>query len=103
MKIGYKALIENAEKEIETLDQAAAAKLLNHADVVFVDLRDPRELTREGKIPGAFHAPAACWSSGSIQIVRITRTSSRPASAWCSTARAAGGSALATQTVQHMA
>ena len=57
MKIGYKALIENAEKEIETLDQAAAAALLNDPGVVFVDLRDPRELTREGKIPGAFHAP----------------------------------------------
>ncbi len=24
---------------------------------VFVDLRDPRELEREGKIPGAFHCP----------------------------------------------
>ena len=57
MKIGYKALIEDAEKEIETLDLAAARALLNDPDVVFVDLRDPRELTREGKIPGAFHAP----------------------------------------------
>ena len=26
-------------------------------DVVFVDLRDPRELDREGRIPGAFHCP----------------------------------------------
>ena len=57
MKIGYKALIEDAEKEIETLDLAAARALLNDPNVVFVDLRDPRELTREGKIPGAFHAP----------------------------------------------
>ena len=24
---------------------------------MFVDLRDPRELEREGKIPGAFHCP----------------------------------------------
>ncbi len=28
-----------------------------HSDVVFVDLRDVRELKREGKIPGAFHCP----------------------------------------------
>ncbi len=26
-------------------------------DVTFVDLRDPRELEREGMIPGAFHCP----------------------------------------------
>ncbi len=32
MKIGYKALIENAEKEIETLDQAAAAKLAERSE-----------------------------------------------------------------------
>ena len=57
MKIGYKKLIEDAEKEIETLDLDAARKLHGSPDVVFVDLRDPRELTREGKIPGAFHAP----------------------------------------------
>lgn len=37
--------------------QAADALPLHGTDgVTFVDLRDPRELTREGKIPGAFHA-----------------------------------------------
>ena len=57
LKIGYKALIEAAEREIETLDTNAARALLGSEDVLFVDLRDVRELTREGKIPGAFHAP----------------------------------------------
>ncbi|MGB3500527.1 MAG: rhodanese-like domain-containing protein [Mesorhizobium sp.] len=28
------------------------------ADVLLVDLRDPRELSRDGKIPGAFHCPS---------------------------------------------
>jgi rhodanese-related sulfurtransferase len=57
LKAGYKALIEAAEREIETLDVAAARALLGNEDVVFVDLRDIRELTREGRIPGSFHAP----------------------------------------------
>jgi rhodanese-related sulfurtransferase len=26
-------------------------------DVVLVDIRDPRELQRDGKVPGAFHCP----------------------------------------------
>ncbi len=42
------------------IDHAPAADLLGlHGDpgVTFVDLRDPRELEREGMIPGAFHCP----------------------------------------------
>jgi rhodanese-related sulfurtransferase len=51
---GYKALLEAAEREIETLSVEDAARLHGRDDVVFVDIRDPRELTREGKMPGAF-------------------------------------------------
>jgi rhodanese-related sulfurtransferase len=52
---GYKALLEAAEREIETLAVEEAIKLHGRDDVVLVDLRDPRELQREGKVPGAFH------------------------------------------------
>jgi rhodanese-related sulfurtransferase len=34
-----------------------AHKRLGDASTVFVDIRDVRELEREGMIPGAFHAP----------------------------------------------
>ena len=51
---GYKALLEAAEKEIETLSVDDAAKLHGRDDVTFVDIRDPRELERDGKVPGAF-------------------------------------------------
>src|SRR5688572_13041031 len=51
---GYKALLETAEREIETLSVDDAARLRGHDDVVFVDIRDPREQQREGKMPGAF-------------------------------------------------
>ena len=54
---GYKALMAEAEATISTLDVAEAAALVGHDDVVFVDLRDPRELEREGRLPGAFHCP----------------------------------------------
>src|ERR1043166_3009467 len=52
---GYKALLEAAEREIETLSVDEARKLHGRGDVTFVDLRDPREREREGKLPGAFH------------------------------------------------
>jgi rhodanese-related sulfurtransferase len=54
---GYRQLVAEAEKEIETLGVEDALKLHGSADVVFVDLRDVRELAREGFIPGAFHCP----------------------------------------------
>jgi len=54
---GYRQLVAEAEKEIETLDIEAALALHGSEDVVFVDLRDVRELWREGTIPGAFHCP----------------------------------------------
>lgn len=54
---GYKALVDDATKEITTLSIAEAQGLLADPEVVMVDLRDPRELEREGKMPGAFHCP----------------------------------------------
>src|SRR5215470_7530445 len=54
---GFREMLDNAEREIETLSVEDARKLHGRDDVVFVDLRDPRELQREGKMPGAFHAP----------------------------------------------
>lgn len=54
---GYKALCEAAEREIETLPTEAAVKLAGRDDTVLVDIRDIRELQRDGKVPGAFHCP----------------------------------------------
>jgi rhodanese-related sulfurtransferase len=54
---GYKALVDAAEREIETLPVDAAIKLAGRDDTVLVDIRDIRELQRDGKVPGAVHCP----------------------------------------------
>src|SRR5215213_10426247 len=54
---GYKAMVEEANARIETLPAAEAVELHGRDDVVLVDIRDPRELQRDGKVPGAFHCP----------------------------------------------
>src|ERR1700680_5129554 len=54
---GYKALVDAANREVETLTTEEAIKLAGRDDVVLVDIRDIRELQREGKVPGAFHCP----------------------------------------------
>jgi len=57
MKKGYKALLAEAEAEIETVPVDQALALHGDPQVVFVDLRDPREIAREGRIPGSFSCP----------------------------------------------
>ena len=51
---GYKALLDEAQAKIKTLPVDDAVALHGRDDTVFVDLRDPRELDLEGRIPGAF-------------------------------------------------
>ena len=50
-------LVAQAEREIENLEVADAVKLHGRDDVVFIDIRDIRELGRDGRVPGAFHCP----------------------------------------------
>ena len=50
---GITQLVAEAEAEIETLSAEEAIALMDDADVELVDIRDIRELWREGAVPGA--------------------------------------------------
>ena len=52
-----KDMVDEANTEIETLSVDDAIAVHADDDVVVVDLRDIRELTHDGKIPGCFHMP----------------------------------------------
>jgi rhodanese-related sulfurtransferase len=57
---GYQQLIEEARSKIRTLslnEANEANELYGKPNVVFVDIREIRELEREGMIPEALHAP----------------------------------------------
>jgi rhodanese-related sulfurtransferase len=55
MPKGYKDLLADADAVVRSVEAADMAAIPD--GVVMVDIRDPRELEREGMIPGAFHAP----------------------------------------------
>ena len=57
IKKGIKQLIADAEQRGRGISVDEAKKRLDDGRTVFVDLRDVRELERDGMIPGAFHAP----------------------------------------------
>lgn len=53
--LGHKQMVDEAMKEIETIPAKEAFALVGRDDTVLVDIRDIREIRREGRIPGAFH------------------------------------------------
>jgi rhodanese-related sulfurtransferase len=57
MRKSVKSMVDDAMSVITTYSVEEAMELHGRDDVQFVDLRDVRELEREGVIPGAFHAP----------------------------------------------
>jgi rhodanese-related sulfurtransferase len=57
IKVGHKQLMAEAEAEVSQVEAADAIGMLGRDDVVIVDIRDIRELYREGRIPGSLHAP----------------------------------------------
>jgi len=54
---GFRQMVDEAKARIETISLEDAKGRLGREGTVFVDLRDVRELEREGMIPGAFHCP----------------------------------------------
>jgi rhodanese-related sulfurtransferase len=100
--LGHKAMVEAAEREIETLPVEQAIAMHGRDDVVFVDLRDPRELAREGRLPGAFSCTRGMlefWIDPDSPYHKPVFAQDKRFVFFC-----AGGmrSALATQTAQRM-
>ena len=52
-----KSLVDAARTEITIIPTKQVIAMMNDPDVMLVDIRDIRELDRDGRIPGAFHAP----------------------------------------------
>ena len=102
MKVGYKQLVDEAEKEVETISVDDAGSLLDDESVVFVDIRDIRELQREGKLPGATHAPRGMlefWVDPDSPYHREIFAQEKKFVFYCASA---WRSALATKTLQDM-
>lgn len=57
IKISVKQLVEQAKASIEEISAEDAIAMADDESVVIVDIRDIRELKRDGKIPGSFHCP----------------------------------------------
>ncbi|ORU93434.1 MAG: rhodanese [Cycloclasticus sp. symbiont of Poecilosclerida sp. N] len=102
IKFGIKDLCESAEKQIESITVEEALSIYKNDDVVVIDIRDIRELYRDGKVPSAYHAPRGMlefWVDPDSPYHKPIFVSGKRLVFYCG-----GGmrSALATQTVQMM-
>ena len=102
IKISVKELVDAAYGEIETLGVAEAIPLAGGENVVLVDIRDIRELKRDGRVPGAFHCPRGMlefWIDPASPYFKRVFGEDKKFVFFC-----AGGqrSALAAQTAQRM-
>lgn len=102
LKLGYQELIAQAMAQIETLSLVQAHELLNDENTVFVDIRDVRELERDGMIPNAIHAPRGMlefWVDPDSPYYKPVFGEGKRLVLYCASA---WRSALATETLQKM-
>jgi rhodanese-related sulfurtransferase len=102
VKKGFRQMLDEANAEIEAVSPDQAAALLEDDGTIFVDLRDPREVEQNGRIPGAKHCPRGMlefWIDPESPYHKPYFASGKSFVFFC-----AGGwrSALATKTAQDM-
>ncbi len=102
MEIGYRQLLDKANAEITTLGASEVRDLADRGDIQLIDLRDRRELERDGRIPGAFHCPRGMlefWIDPESPYHKPIFAEPRRFVFYCASG---WRSALATQTAQDM-
>lgn len=102
MKVSVKELVERAMGEIETISVEKAQSLVDDSAAAIIDIRDIRELYRDGKIPGAVHAPRGMlefWADPESEYHRDIFSSGKKLVFYCAKSHR---SALATQALQNM-
>lgn len=102
LKKGIKELLAEAEAEITTVTPQEAMALAQEANTLLVDLRDVRELERDGRIPGALHAPRGMlefWVDPESPYYRDVFVPGKRFVLYCASG---WRSALAAQTLQRM-
>ncbi len=54
---GYKQLLDEANAAVKGVSPEQAQAMAASGEALIIDLRDPRELERKGRIPGTKHCP----------------------------------------------
>ena len=102
MKKGFKTLVAEANAAIESYTVQDAMTRVGDDSVAFIDLREIDELHRDGKVPGAIHAPRGMlefYIDPESPYHKEVFSSGKKIIFYCASS---GRSALAAQTAQEM-
>ena len=102
MKKGFKQLVSEANAEVQTWTTNDAIAAASKPDVAFIDIREPEELSRDGCVPGAEHAPRGMlefYADPESPYHKPVFSSGKTLALYCASG---GRSALAAKTLQDM-
>ena len=97
-----KQMVAEANEHVEEISIADARQLVGRDDVLFIDIRDIRELAKTGRITGARHVPRGMlemWIDPESPYHRVFFAEDRKFIFYCA---GAWRSALAAKTAQDM-
>ena len=103
LKLSSAQMVQNARAQITEIETVDLIAMLDDPDVFIVDIRDIRELGREGKVPDAVHAPRGMlefWVDPESKYHR--EVFAQPGKTYIFFCAAAWRSALATRDLQNM-
>jgi len=102
LKMGFKALLGQANAEIETISIEEAKRQVGAEDILFVDVRETQEVQNTGGIPGHVHVPRGFLefiADPDSPMHKIALSSGKRLVLYCASG---GRSALAAKTLQDM-
>ena len=95
-------MVSEANEQVEEISVANALKLVKHENILFIDVRDIREVAKTGRLPGARHVPRGMlemWIDPETPYHREFFAEDRKFIFYCASA---WRSALAAKTAQDM-
>ena len=95
-------MVSEANEHVEEISVANALRLVKHENILFIDVRDIREVAKTGRVPGARHVPRGMlemWIDPETPYHREFFAEDRKFIFYCASA---WRSALAAKTAQDM-
>ena len=95
-------MVSEANEQVEEISVANALRLVKHGNILFIDVRDIREVAKTGRVPGARHVPRGMlemWIDPETPYHREFFAEDRKFIFYCASA---WRSALAAKTAQDM-
>ena len=102
LKMGFKALLGEANVEITTISAEEATGYIGNDDIQFVDVRETQEIENSGGLPGHVHVPRGLLefiADPESPMHKTELSSGKRLVLYCASG---GRSALASKTLQDM-